>query len=140
MTKSKRPPSEAGRLPHAQSPRGRSATDRRNRTSTAARAHAEAMRQAECAAMLVAVTRLLLNMGGRDYATWLRSVADDFEATDLDQEDPDDVSDDLIRLAERERRTEHDRKAEAPDAEDANTGEAEGSAGGVDAGPPRRPH
>jgi hypothetical protein len=73
------------------------------RRGAAARVHAEAMRQAECAAMLIAVTRLLLNMRGRDYAAWLRSVADDFEATDPDEEHPEDVSNDLISLAERDR-------------------------------------
>jgi hypothetical protein len=64
----------------------------------AASADAEAVRQAECAAMLIAVTRMLLNLRGRDFAIWLRSIADDFEATDPDHEDPEDLSDELIRM------------------------------------------
>lgn len=102
---------------------------RRGSAIAAARAHAEAMRQAECAAMLVAVTRLLLNMRGREYAAWLRTVADDFEETDLDEEHPDDLSEDLIRInAGGERRREdpavsdeQDETAE-PGPSDAATG------------------
>lgn len=60
---------------------------------------AEMTRQAESAAMLIAVTRLLLNLGGREYAAWLRSVADDFEATDAATETADDVAKDLLRLS-----------------------------------------
>lgn len=97
----------------------------------AARGHAEVMRQAECAAMLVAVTRLLLNMRGRDYAAWLRSVADDFEATDPDEEHPENVSNDLISLTERNRA----RSEDGPEPE-RDLGENLD----VEAIEPRRPH
>jgi hypothetical protein len=56
------------------------------------------LRQAECAAMLIAVTRMLLNLRGRDFAVWLRSIADDFEATDPEPEDAEDLSGELIRM------------------------------------------
>ena len=100
---------------NAGSPDAAAGRARSTRQRAAARVHAEAMRQAECAAMLIAVTRLLLNMGGRDYAAWLRSVADDFEATDLEQEHPDDISDDLIRISERDRQRERTRQDEEPE-------------------------
>jgi hypothetical protein len=99
------------------------------------------MRQAECAAMLIAVTRLLLNMRGRDFATWLRSVADDFETTDLDKEDPEDISEDLIRIGDTEHRsTRRDQPANAG-ATDVDHAEDE-AAGEDEAAVParRRPH
>lgn len=88
------------------------------------------MRQAECAAMLVAVTRLLLNMRGREYAAWLRTIADDFEETDLDEEHPDHLSEDLIRL-----HAGGERSRGEPAAEDQD--ETAGSPGDGGAG---RPH
>ncbi len=48
--------------------------------------------------MLIAVTRMLLNLRGRDFAIWLRSIADDFASTDPDLEHPDDLTDELIRM------------------------------------------
>lgn len=101
------------------------------RQKAAARVHAEVMRQAECAAMLVAVTRLLLNMRGRDYAAWLRSVADDFETTDPDEEHPEDMSNDLISLTERERA----RSKDVPEPEPDLGGDPD-----AEASEPRRPH
>ncbi|MFO1148413.1 MAG: hypothetical protein U1E62_08550 [Alsobacter sp.] len=63
-----------------------------------ARAEREMVRQAECAAMLIALTRMLLNLRGRDFAVWLRSIADDFEATDPEPEDVEDLAEELIRM------------------------------------------
>lgn len=47
-------------------------------------------RQAETAAMLIAVARTLLDLSGGDFAVWLRAIADDFEAMDPDQDDRED--------------------------------------------------
>ncbi len=79
--------------------------------------------------MLVAVTRLLLNMRGREYAAWLRAVADDFEETDLDEEHPDHLSEDIIRLdASGERRREDPAAAQESD-EAGEPGPGNGGAG-----------
>jgi hypothetical protein len=78
-------------------------------------ADGDMMRQAECAAMLIAVTRMLLNLRGSDFAVWLRSIADDFEATDPDHEDPEDLSDELIRMGSADAESEED---EPEDPED----------------------
>lgn len=130
MAKPKNSPSDYDRPPIKAGAAARGGAARGERERAAQRAHAEAMRQAECAAMLIAVTRLLLNMRGRDYAAWLRSVADDFDATDLDQENPDDVSDDLIRMGDRERRAERDQRA----------GNEESGEGEEEPADRRRPH
>lgn len=37
-------------------------------------------RQAECATMLVAIAKVMLNAEAAEFAAWLRSVADDIEA------------------------------------------------------------
>ncbi len=39
-------------------------------------------RQAECATMLVAISKLLLDAEPREFAAWLRAVADDIEKQD----------------------------------------------------------
>jgi hypothetical protein len=81
-----------------------------------ARLEAEAMRQAECAAMLIAVTRMLLNMRGSAFATWLRSIADDFDATDPDTEHAEDLAQELIRLSRHGEGRDGERDAaDAPD-------------------------
>jgi hypothetical protein len=78
--------------------RGRSAQALGDTETATSAAEREMLRQAECAAMLIAVTRMLLNLRGRDFAVWLRSIADDFEATDPEPEDVEDLSDELIRM------------------------------------------
>lgn len=37
-------------------------------------------RQAECAAMLVAISRILLDVDAHSFAQWLRVIADDIDA------------------------------------------------------------
>lgn len=95
------------------------------RAEAAARAklEAEAMRQAECAAMLIAVTRMLLDLRGRDFARWLRSIADDFDASDPEAETPEDLARDLIRLSR-----EGEGETEGPDEEPGSSADEDGLA------------
>lgn len=74
------------------------------------------MRQAESAAMLIAVTRMLLNLRGRDFAAWLRSIADDFDATDPEAEHPDDLAGELLRRARGSDEQDDELGAPGPDA------------------------
>ena len=41
-------------------------------------------RQAECATMLVAISRMLLNVEPSEFAAWLRMIADDIEAAGVE--------------------------------------------------------
>ena len=56
-------------------------------------------RQAECATMLVAIAKVMLNAEAAEFAAWLRSVADDIEAQGRG------ASDDPERAVEPLRRT-----------------------------------
>lgn len=42
-------------------------------------------RQAECATMLIAIAKILLDVDTHDFAVWLRLVADDIEAKGMEQ-------------------------------------------------------
>ena len=42
-------------------------------------------RQAECATMLVAIARMLLNVDSHAFAEWLRLIADDIEAKGIER-------------------------------------------------------
>lgn len=107
---------------------------------------AETTRQAECAAMLIAVTRMLLNLRGRAFAAWLRSVADDFEESDPDPEDPDALTREFAAHdTAAGRRIETGAGSGLPDlAGDDNEAEDEGQdeddAAGGEPGPRSRPH
>ena len=42
-------------------------------------------RQAECAAMLVAISRILLDVDTHSFAEWLRTIADDIESDGVEK-------------------------------------------------------
>jgi len=44
-----------------------------------------AERQAECATMLVAIARMLLNVDTQEFVVWIRLVADEIETKGLEQ-------------------------------------------------------
>lgn len=43
------------------------------------------VRQAECAAMLVAMSRILLDLDAHSFAEWLRTIADDIESDGVEK-------------------------------------------------------
>ncbi len=49
------------------------------------RDHDLAERQGECAAMLVAISRILLDVDAHSFAAWLRSIADDIESDGVEK-------------------------------------------------------
>ena len=54
-------------------------------------------RQAECATMLVAIAKVMLNADAAEFAAWLRAVADDIEAQGRGAPDDPEVAAEALR-------------------------------------------